>query len=136
MTKEETKKAIEVMQAYVDGKQIQSLVSSVGEKEEWKDLNDTNNTPQWYWDGNINEYRIKSEKRVRPYTFEEMCEAVKEHGIVVKNKSIETCWTITSFTENIITFNALYCDTLTYEKLLECLVWLDDNSPCGIIEEE
>lgn len=50
MNREETKKAIEVMQAYVDGKEIEAWERGV--------FSDTSN-PAWGWD--VFDYRIKPE---------------------------------------------------------------------------
>ena len=52
MTREETKKAIEVMQAYVDGKKIECRWKAE-EKDEWRGSED----PLWLWD--TRDYRIK-----------------------------------------------------------------------------
>ena len=46
MTREETKKAIEVMQAYVDGGEVQILVYDYGGRQEWEDCPN----PDWNWD--------------------------------------------------------------------------------------
>lgn len=62
MTKEETVERIKVMQAFVDGKQIQY-------KEDdgrWKDVKD----PIW---ARANEYRIKPEPKYRPFKDAEEC---------------------------------------------------------------
>ena len=53
MTKEQTKQAIKVMQAWVDGEHIQGRV--IG-KTEWGDY-DGGWNPKWDWDGG--EYRVK-----------------------------------------------------------------------------
>lgn len=62
MTIEETKERIVVMQAYVDGKQIQ--VESSDSK--WADVPE----PSWSINGN---YRIKPEPRYRPFKNAEEC---------------------------------------------------------------
>lgn len=62
MTKEETVERIKVMQAFVDGKQIQY-------KEDdgrWKDVKD----PIW---ARVNEYRIKPEPKYRPFKNADEC---------------------------------------------------------------
>ncbi len=53
---EETKKMIEVMQAYVEGKEIQYMRIYTTSPPEWKDI-PKNNPPPWDWDNTI--YRIK-----------------------------------------------------------------------------
>lgn len=124
MTKEETKKEISIMQAYVNGKQIQYRKDNGGE---WYDTD----TPLWCW--HETQYRIKPEKKVRPYTFDEMCEAVKEHGLLVKTKGIKETFTICGFDETNVFYKTDTCET--YEDFLNNNVWFDDNSPCGIEEE-
>lgn len=52
MTREETKKAIEVMQAYVDGKKIECRWKAE-EEDEWRG----SEYPLWLWD--TRDYRIK-----------------------------------------------------------------------------
>ena len=52
MTREETKKCIEVMQAYVDGKEIERRWVAERE-EEWRSVE----TPNWFW--NTHDYRVK-----------------------------------------------------------------------------
>lgn len=126
MTKEETKKAIEVMQAYVDGKHIQAR--GIGRNDIWGEVINP------MWDFDTFEYRIKPEKKLRPYTFEEMCEAVKKHGLLVNTKGIKEAFTICGFDETNVFYKTDTCET--YEEFLNNNVWLDDNSPCGIIEEE
>lgn len=63
MTKEETKNLIVVMQAYVDGKQIQYTAA---ESEYWTDAK----SPEW--DPNY-DYRIKPEPKYRPFNNADEC---------------------------------------------------------------
>lgn len=63
MTREETKNLIVVMQAYVDGKQIQY---TDGESEYWIDVE----SPEW--DPNY-DYRIKPEPEYRPFKDADEC---------------------------------------------------------------
>lgn len=62
MTREETVERIKVMQAFVDGKQIQYKEDD----GKWKDVKD----PMW---SSINEYRIKPEPKYRPFKNAEEC---------------------------------------------------------------
>ena len=62
MTIEETKERIAVMQAYVDGKQIQVKSSD----SKWADVPE----PSWSINGN---YRIKPEPKYRPFKDVEEC---------------------------------------------------------------
>lgn len=72
MTIEETKKAIEVMQAFVDGKKIEFRCDDLSEWEE---------VIEPFWCFGKCDYRIKPEPRYRPFkSAEEVMEAIKEHG--------------------------------------------------------
>lgn len=62
-----TEEMIKVMQAYVDGEQIQVFNHL---SQEWNDI--TN--PKWQWD--VYKYRIKSEQKYRPLKPEELVELV------------------------------------------------------------
>ena len=53
MTREETKKCIEVMQYFEDGGEVQILVYDYDERQEWEDFPN----PDWNWD--YHTYRIK-----------------------------------------------------------------------------
>ena len=53
MTREETKKAIEVMKHFEDGGEVQILVYDYGGRQEWEDFPN----PDWNWD--YHTYRIK-----------------------------------------------------------------------------
>ncbi len=64
MTKEDIAECIKVMQAYVEGKQIQYVDS---ETEDWADIE----SPIWNWD--TYDYRIKPEPKYRPFKNAEEC---------------------------------------------------------------
>jgi hypothetical protein len=61
MNIEQTKEAIRVMQAFVDGKEIQIIYAGV-----WR----LASTPRWGWDDT--EYRIKPTATLRPWTADEV----------------------------------------------------------------
>lgn len=63
MTREETAERIKVMQAYVDGKNIQWAYNST---DIWHD------TDYPYWEPNVN-YRIKPESKYRPFHNTDEC---------------------------------------------------------------
>ncbi len=63
MTKEETKQRIAVMQAYVDGKQIQVYETSLGK---WFDTD----APSWI---TSKRFRVKPEPPYRPFRNAEEC---------------------------------------------------------------
>lgn len=64
MTREETADCIKVMQAYVEGKQIQYVDS---ETEDWTDIE----SPTWNWD--LYDYRVKPEPKCRPFKNVDEC---------------------------------------------------------------
>lgn len=121
MNKQETKEKIKVMQAFVDGKAIQYWDSF---RNKWVD---NEGEPIWNW--RTSEFRIKPETKIRPYTFEEMCEAVKKHGILVREKNRNEVWAIYSFGNELVNYSFNYFEMMEF-------VWFDDDSPCGIVEEE
>lgn len=64
MTKEDIAECIKVMQAYVEGKQIQYVDS---ETEDWTDIE----SPIWNWD--IYDYRVKPEPKYRSFKNADEC---------------------------------------------------------------
>lgn len=61
-----------------------------------------------------------------------MCEAVKKHGLITRNSSYEECNTITA----ISTKGVFFLDSLeSYEEFMNNDIWLDDNTPCGVMED-
>lgn len=126
MTKEETKNAIEVMQGFCNGKTIQ--VRFKNQDDNWDD------TQHPCWDWTVNDYRIKPEKYVRPYTFNEMQEAVKKHGGYV-HQNDTSMYGIIFFNEEGIELSGTAHCTYTYAELVENgFIWMDDKSFCGILE--
>lgn len=67
MTREESKKAAEVMLAYAAGKKIEYRVRG---GEEWRPISESE-TPQFGW--NSKEYRIKPEITYRPFKNAKEC---------------------------------------------------------------
>lgn len=129
MTKEQTKQAIAVMQAYVDGKALQYKSKNTNHWHEFL----TASTPTWRW--LEFDYRIKPEAKVRPYTYEEMCKEIKKHGGYIKLTESGAVYNINFFDkEIIISGNDREADD--YEFLCRNFVWFDDNTPCGVVEEE
>ena len=76
MTNEEI---ISVVQAHSEGKVIELKIKRTGDKWEITEA------PVWNFDDF--DYRVKPESKVRPYTFDEVCEAIKKHGLCVKPKA-------------------------------------------------
>jgi hypothetical protein len=61
MNIEQTKEAIRIMQAFVDGKDVESMYNGV-----WSIIY----VPRWNWDDT--EYRIKPTAKLRPWTADEV----------------------------------------------------------------
>ena len=128
MTIEETKKAIEVMQAFVDGKDIEWF-----NEDHWEVIKD----PCWEWDEDNPQYRIKPEPHYRPFkSAEEVMEAIKEHGVngewlrrMQNGRFIQIC----EFDDEIIWLHnsKLGC---FYKDIYELFTFAD-GTPFGVKEE-
>lgn len=119
--RKQSEKLLPLIKAFVDGKTIQKF-----ERNEWRDID----VP--YWEDNV-PLRIKPEVKIRPYTFDEMCKAIVKHGTLVRYKNDNAVFSVILFCEDYVSF--LESSTKTYKEFTKN-VWLDDNSPCGILEEE
>ena len=129
-----TKEKIEVMQAFIDGKQIQQGLCYIGDIE-WEDVY---SEPIWRWD--YYEYRIKpngqqpksSMRKLRPYAnAEEFLQAMRAHGPYVTND--DNLFRLAKIVSNVDVI--LSKETFTsYQTLYEHYVW-QDKTPCGIEEE-
>lgn len=124
MTREEARKAAEVMLAYADGKEIQ-FKDDVDEV--WKGCME----PLFNFDEC--EYRVKPEKKYRPYnSAKEFIDAQKEHGeyfvcnglyylpTCIDNRGVNSAGNV------IVNYD--------YRVLLADFKW-QDGSPMGILEE-
>lgn len=132
MIREETKKAIEIMQAYVDGKEIQIKVHN-----SYYDIE-----PTWDWDDDVELYRIKSEPKLRPYkNQEEFLKAMREHDgwlLHIDNGFA----TVPVYVDNLgidLIGGGTHEDDYGYERiqfneLLKLFTWVD-GTPCGRIED-
>ena len=115
MNIEQTKEAIRIMQAYVDGKELQVL-DPVGK---WESVN----SPRWDWDGT--QYRIKPTPTFRPWTADEV-----PLGAQVRSKSYHP-----DHRSMIIQSG----NSMTREGWLTCYEHSTDGGktwlPCGVMEE-
>lgn len=112
MTREETKAAIAVMAAWVEGKRVQQYDYS-----QWKDAD--NPTWQWHSFG----YRIAPEPKLRPWTIDEV-----PVGKIVKNGKGARYVISGHNPDGVISMAA---SRFTVEEFL--LHWtMDDGSPCGV----
>jgi hypothetical protein len=115
MTKEQTKEAIRIMQAFVDGKEVEWRYRAI---EGW----DTTNDPSWDWVACI--YRIKPTPVLRPWTADE----VPLGAWMRKKQDVSHRWVV------IDTGNELWRQA-----------WFEDHEhstdggktwlPCGVMEE-
>lgn len=113
MNIEQTKEAIRVMQAYVDGKEVQCLAPY----KEWI----TTDQPAWNFQSYI--YRIKPTEKLRPWTADEV-----PLGAWVRMKNMNNTRSM------IVSASALNLEMLfqTYEHSTDGgKTWL----PCGVVEE-
>ena len=127
MTIEQTKDAIRVMQAYVDGKNIES---SLIESCDWTLCK----IPIWDW------YKLKyriapdqeepKEKHYRPYTMEEFVEEMHKHDGFIRNEDMTNCYGIT-FLHIDHGGVVIGIVNLSYYDMCEDYVWSDDGTPCG-----
>lgn len=132
MTKEDIAECIKVMQAYVEGKQIQYVDS---ETEDWADIE----SPIWNWD--TYDYRIKPEPEYRPFKNADECwQEMQKHqpfGWVI-SKRRKDCFI------NIVQLHSISGETVANftfttvngsKTLLEGYTFAD-GAPFGILEEE
>lgn len=110
---------IEVIKAHHEGKKIQYYNKL---NHEWSDC--FNNDP--CWDFSTHEYRIKPEKRTRPYKGQDECwSAMQKHHPLgwVKHKA-----------SGSFVFLSEISNSYDFENLLKYYVYLD-GSPLGISEK-
>lgn len=109
---------IAVMQAFVDGRQIEYYHTT---KKSWIETSD----PSWNW--SLTDYRVKEESKQPkyvPFTFEDA-----EHLIGKPVKHKKDSWV------EIITYcNKNETSSCMYEDLLRDYTFLD-GSPCGKLKE-
>ena len=115
------KEIIEVIQAHSEGKQIQfrnKLFIPV-----WTDCVD--NEPSW--DFCTRDYRVKPEKKTRPYKGREECWADMQ-------KHEPFSWVKAKDTDNYVNLTII-SSTGDFEHLFRTFTYID-GSPFGIVEEE
>lgn len=132
MNKENVRKLIDLMQAYVYGKTIQVHVGN-----EWIDIADP------AFDEDPKYYRIKPEPEFRHYAnAEEFLKAMKEHGPMIRFIENSTYTTYTTPVDvrgawvdvaPVTAFTKRLAGSYTFKELLENFTW-QDNTPCGIAE--
>jgi hypothetical protein len=123
MTREQTIEAIRIMQAFVDGKELQVL-DPVGK---WESVN----FPRWGWDDT--QYRIKPTPTIRPWTADEV-----PLGAWIKLKHDDD-WKSLILEVDRIGKICVYGGTIFCEAALENHEHSTDGGktwlPCGVMEE-
>jgi hypothetical protein len=119
MDKEQTKQAIAVMQAYVDGKTIVrgGYVS---------------HDPAWSWNNDLDYYRVKPEPKLRPWTPVEAA-AHLDRGIGHSDFSqVAVIKAVCSEGVDLVVDGKLYHRSL--RSLAEKARRVADGQPCGVLE--
>ena len=145
MNKEETKKAIQVMQDFIDGKEIEILINEYQYNDEGDEIEFTtwvsDNDPDWNWVDQS--YRTKPEPKYKPYEF--TLENLKHLlGNVIKSKNKDDDWPYLinsiNISDTVTPIKIVYKNgkvvNISLQTLFEEFTW-EDGSPCGeIIEKE
>lgn len=136
MTKEDIAECIKVMQAYVEGKQIQYVDS---ETEDWADIE----SPIWNWD--TYDYRIKPEPEYRPFKDADECwqEMLKHEPfgwVVIIENNLSIKYNIQALVQDGVKSTAVLTDDVMSEKfpfegVLQKFTFVD-GTPFGIKKEE
>ena len=126
MTKEKTKEAIKVMQAYVDGAEIE-LRSKYNPEDTWE-----TEEPNWTW--SKFDYRIKSAPKLRPWKVEE----VPFGAWYCTKKDTKTYFIPLLFNATLGYIINMYDDEWTLNEMLQDLLHSLDQGktwlPCGVEE--
>lgn len=128
MTIEETKERIAVMQAYVDGKQIQGKCSD----GKWADVPE----PSWSINGN---FRVKPEPKYRPFKDADECwqEMLKHQPFGwLKHKDDDELYYILKITDSRISMIDV-CEEVAFYDYNETFkqYTFADGAPFGVKEE-
>lgn len=116
---------IAIMKAYEDGKTIERKGV---EETECQSVEYIENYP---FDFILNEYRIATEPKYRPYeSVEEAFAEARKHGFWVKSKDKRYLCCIDSF--EVAGNGDIYVIYCHVGAFIEKFVWHDDGSPCGV----
>ena len=125
MTRTEAKELLPIIQAFAEGKKIETRY----------DIYDWTETEVLHLESK-NEYRIKPEPKYRPFKSQEECwnEMLKHQpfGWVRSKKCNALLWNITSINKDDIT---IICDYYKFHRAFECFEFTD-GTPFGIKKEE
>ena len=134
MTREELKKAMPILTAFVEGKTIQSYDHNTGK---WMDEREQLHTADLFvWPS---DFRIKPEPTYRPFKDGAECwEIVQHHGfdwVKIKGDPINTSVGIAEVNEsNVILSGSRSDEPLGYKQAFDVLTFLD-GTPFGMKEE-
>jgi hypothetical protein len=121
MDKEQTKAAIAVMQAYVDGADI---ISDAGVALTY---------PHWDWHGNVSTYRVKPDPKLRTWTPVEAAAHVgKKVRCLETNAVVGEIYSVFASGVRIRRPDGSITDP-SYKVLARAFAV--DGKPCGVIEE-
>lgn len=119
---------IDVITAHQRGEKIQYR------RMKEKTWYDSVTPPTWNFSQYV--YRVKPKPRVRPYTYEELKEAVRKHGLMVEKVNSDPdspcCLVILGFDKFHVSFKFRSNPGIDLYELVD-YVWADDGSPCGIV---
>ena len=116
---------IAIMIAYQD---LKTIEQKRFDRTEWESIVNVKNYP---FDFVLNEYRIATEPKYRPYESDkEAFQAAEKHGFWITCKNKESLCTIHDFGVGICV--DLYINGYDALKFLNDFVWADDGSPCGV----
>ena len=127
MTREETRKAVKVMKAYANGKEIQYLDN---DDNEWIDVE----CPSFDWNKCV--YRVKPESEYRPFESQKECwEEMHKHS--------DFGWVVNKNTKSIYHINAIWDESISFDNgetslsYLEALNYYEfaDGAPFGVKKE-
>lgn len=117
-----TEEKIAVMQAYVDGKNIEYKEKGF----EWKTVNCNNSNLSWDW--YLNNYRIKQEPEYIPFDFNDAEQII---GNIIRHKETKSLSVITNVNPKNVTSSGT---VIKYEDLLNKYEY-PDGVPCGNLKQ-
>lgn len=130
MDRNQAKRLLPIIQAFAEGKVIQSRHIKSGSSL-WYEVETPN------FDNNDFEYRIKPESKYRPFKNAEECwHEIRKHEPFIKYKTIESSKDVYLIIQRIKT-DGIETDVerLDFETAFECFTFAD-GTPFGILEEE
>lgn len=128
MTKEKAKYAVEVMQAYIDGKEIEYF--SI-EQNEWCSVD----VPIFDW--SIFNYRIKQEAKYRPFKNKEECwNEIQKHSPFGWVKTKHNTYGLISYIRKLNNIDEVMINVAHYDfkEAFDVFTFID-GTPFGIKEE-